>query len=172
MGILRPPPPIPTTAAPPPEENITLPPSGEGCHQEGARANFGRGAANCPTPNAVEGNPLDDNYNGQLQEEWFPLLETEQLQNSKQRPQPFHNHRDIPSRNYPFGDNVEDSTRRRSANRQPFSINLKRAVKPEDFRDINYAIRGPIEVVEYRKRALAQIQQIDQKLSTYKPRWA
>ena len=54
----------------------------------------------------------------------------------------------------------------------PFSINLKRSVKSDDSRNINWALWGPTEVDKYRECALAQIQQIDHNLSKLSTKWA
>ena len=47
----------------------------------------------------------------------------------------------------------------------PCSFNLKRAARSGDFRNINRILRGPNEVREYRENALAQLEEISDKLA-------
>ena len=45
-----------------------------------------------------------------------------------------------------------------------FTFNLRKEVRPNDFRNINCARRGPDEVREYRENALVQIREANNKL--------
>ena len=54
----------------------------------------------------------------------------------------------------------------------PFAFNLKKEVRPDDFRNINWILRGPDEVREYRENALVQIKEINNKLTPLVSKWA
>ena len=54
----------------------------------------------------------------------------------------------------------------------PFSVNLERAVRPNDFRNINWALMGPNEVSEYLPDALAQLKDTNQKPTPLVDKWA
>ena len=54
----------------------------------------------------------------------------------------------------------------------PFSVNLKREARPNDFRNINWALRGPNEVSEYRPDALVRLKDGNQKPTPLVAKWA